>query len=170
MVSVPTFSSDFCFISKDFSLAPFHTAFNSLFPQNYVSLYPPPSRHTHIVYLNLKDSPSVMQAVSPLHILTPSLFPLSSALPSPECLDRSKWCDCDCSVGRLPLSVFGKSDASRGREEREKAEQRDREKGGKVLLNNKAWLPSREPRLAFRSQTPLKLVRYSLPLCLHSLA
>lgn len=46
---------------------------------------------------------------------------------------------------RLPLSVFGKSDVSRGKGRREKAE---REREGKVLLNNKAWRPSREPRLA----------------------
>lgn len=34
-------------------------------PQNHVSLHPPPFGHTHIVYSNLKDSPCVMQAVSP---------------------------------------------------------------------------------------------------------
>lgn len=69
------------FSTKDFFLAPFHTAFNSLFPQNYVSLYPSPSSHTHIVYLNLKDSPSVMQAVSPpSHSIS---LPFSSLLCTP---------------------------------------------------------------------------------------
>lgn len=56
------------------------------------------------------------------------------------------WLLCRPSASpRLPLSVFGKSDVSRGRGRREKAE---KERGGKVLLNNKAWRPSREPSLA----------------------
>lgn len=29
----------------------------------------------------------------------------SSSAPSPECLDRSKWCDCEHSAGRLPQHV-----------------------------------------------------------------
>lgn len=43
--------------------------------------------------------------VPPPHFISlpfPSLFCLP---PSAECLDRSKWCDCDCSAGRLPLHV-----------------------------------------------------------------
>lgn len=73
---------------------------------------PPPCSHTHSVFKS-KDSPCVMQAVSrrpPLSFCLPllSFSPLSLSPPpppSPECLDRSKWCDCDCSAGRLPLHV-----------------------------------------------------------------
>lgn len=74
-----------------------------------MSLYIPHPALIHIVYSSLKDSPSVMQAVSPppSHFISlpfPSLFCLTTP-PSSECLDRSKWCDCDCSAGRLPLCV-----------------------------------------------------------------
>lgn len=130
-------------------LFPFHTAF--YFSQFHASPRPPPiqassrthaphkrAAQTHTAYSG-KDSPCVVQAVSPVSHLSPSLFlsfPPAFHPPSPECLDRSKWCDCDCSAGRLPLSVFGKSDV--------KGKGRGREKKGKVLLNNKAWRPSRE--------------------------
>lgn len=132
-----------------FSSCPFTVAmctcrfFSCLFtrpsiPQNHVSLHPLPFSHTHIVYSNLKDSPRPVSCklLVPLFILSPSLFLLPFSSPPPpslECLDRSKWCDCDCSAGRLPLSVFGKSDVSRGREEREKAEQEREREGGKFF-------------------------------------
>lgn len=135
----------------DFSLLPFHTAFYLLFSQFHVPLHPPPCSHTHSVFKS-KGSPCVMQAVSlRSHFDLP---PLSVSLlppPSPECLDRSKWCDCDCSAGRLPLHVCLSASLesltwAEGEEEGKR--QRAREREGKVLLNNKAWRPSREPSLA----------------------
>lgn len=111
--------------------AAFHPAFNSAAS--------PLQPCTHSVFKSKETLPLSRKLLVPLHILSPSLPPPRS--PSPACLDRSKWCDCDCSAGRLPLSVFGKSDAGRqaGREgkgrrgggvegwrvvEREKAERR----------------------------------------------
>lgn len=114
--------------------AAFHTALNSAAS--------PLQPCTHSVFKSKETLPLSRKLLVPLHILSPSL-PRSlppPRSPSPACLDRSKWCDCDCSAGRLPLSVFGKSDAGRqagkagkGREggvegwrvgEREKAERR----------------------------------------------
>lgn len=115
---------------------PFHTA--SYFPYFHGSLHPtpPPPPHPAVVHLltisSLKTHP-VWCKVSPFYLphLPPSFSPLPPPPPLLDCLDRSKWCDCDCSAGRLPLSAFGKSDVSRGRGRREKAErEREREKGG----------------------------------------
>lgn len=84
-----------------------HTAFNSAAS--------PLQPCTHSVFKSKETLPLSRKLLVPLHILSPSL-PRSLSpprSPAPACLDRSKWCDCDCSAGRLPLSVFGKSDAGR---------------------------------------------------------
>lgn len=96
----------------------------------------------------------------PLLILSPSPFLLSSAPPSPECLDRSKWCDCDCSACRLPLSVFGKSDVSRGIEGREKAE-RKRERG-KSSFEQQGMAVLQRTKSNVRSQPPVLCLPLSI--------
>lgn len=76
------------------------------FPDS-TALYPPPppspacSEHGRVLRLALCGAVSLLSS--------------SSSAPSPECLDRSKWCDCERSAGRLPLSAFGNSDVSRKR-------------------------------------------------------
>ncbi|MEQ2171230.1 hypothetical protein GOODEAATRI_008533 [Goodea atripinnis] len=159
-------SSFHCFAMHMCLYADFTLSFSHgflLLPIPFPSTAPPsqpPLKHT--TYSG-EDQPCVVQAVSPLSHLSPSLFlsfPPAFHPPSPECLDRSKWCDCVCPAGRLPLSVFGKSDVSGGRGRREKAEAE--RKRGKVFLNNKAWRPSRESNPASQVSSPAYPSFYSL--------
>lgn len=137
----------------DFSLAFSHGLQFTIPPPKTVSVQPPPFSHTHKVYSNLKyskDSPCVLQAVSP-----PFSFPPPPR--SQECLDRSKWCDCDCSAGRLPLSVFGKSDVSRGREERGK-NLSEGEGEGESSFEQQGMAALQRTKSSVRSRSPLQPV------------
>lgn len=140
---------------------------------NSISLYIPHPAVIHIVYSSLKTHPVSCKLLAPPLILSPSPFPSLFCLPPcPECLDRSKWCDCDCSAGRLPFHVCLSASLesltwAEGEEEGKRLRERERE--GKVLLNNKAWRPSREPSLASGVSLSSSLSLF-LYLCLSALS
>lgn len=118
-----------------------------------MSLYIPHPAVIHIVYSSLKDSPCVMQAVSP----PPSHF-ISLPFPSLFCPPhppQNVWIDLNGVIVTALPAVCPSTSASqrlwkvwREQRERKKGKGKEREREGKVLLNNKAWRPSREPRLA----------------------
>lgn len=130
------FSFHFChahvLISRFFSLLPFHTAF--YFPKS-MSLHIPHPAVIHIVYSSLKDSPCVMQAVSP-----PSHF-ISLPFPSlfcPPLLPQNVWIDLNGVIVTALPAVCPSTSASQRlwkvwREQRErkkgKGRERKRERG-----------------------------------------
>lgn len=150
----------------DFSLLPFHTAFYLLFLQFHGSLHPPPCSHTHSVFKS-KASPCVMQAVSPpSHFYLP---PLSFSLLSPP-PPQNVWIDLNGVIVTALPAVCPSTSASQllwkvWREQREEEGKRQSKREGKVLLNNKAWRPSREPSLASGVSLSFRLSLF-LYLCL----
>lgn len=110
-------------------------------------------------------------------LVPPSSFylpPLSVSLlsppPSSECLDRSKWCDCDCSAGRLPLHVCLSASLesltwAEGKEEGKRQRERER---GESSFEQQGMAALQRAKTSVRSQSPLKPVPFSLPLSICS--
>lgn len=85
----------------------FHTASVLCFPPSplphihtFNSLTPSVQSHKLLTPLSFPLSPfSVIHSFCPLFLSLPPLFASSLSL----CLDKAKWCDCECSAGRRPL-------------------------------------------------------------------
>lgn len=120
------------------------------FPSS-MSLYIPHPPLIHIVYSSLKThTVSCKLLVPPSHFISlpfPSLF----CLPPPQ----NVWINLNGVIVTALPAVCPSTSASqrlwkvwREQRERKKGKGREREREGKVLLNNKAWRPSRESSLA----------------------
>lgn len=156
----------------DFSLLPFHTAFYLLFPQVHVSLHPPPCSHTHSIFKS-KDSPCVMQAVSPPPlILSPSPFLVSSAPPPPQ----NVWIDLNGVIVTALPAVCPSTSASQRlwkvwREQRERMKGKGRERGrerGESSFEQQGMAALQRAKSSVRSQSQLQPVPLSLPLFIYS--
>lgn len=140
------------------------------FPSS-MSLYIPHPPLIHIVYSSLKTHPvSCKLLVPPLIFISlpfPSLFCLP---PSLECLDKSKWCDCDCSAGRLPLHVCLSASLesltwAEGEEEGKRQRERER---GESSFEQQGMAALQRVKSSVRSQSLLEPVPLFLPLSIWS--
>lgn len=108
---------------------------------------------THPVSCKLLDSPSLPCS----HSISFPFLSVSLLLPyPPECLDRSKWCDCDCSVGRLPLHVclLVSLESLTWAEGREKTERRR----GESSFEQQAMASLQRAKSSIRSSSQLRPV------------
>lgn len=107
--------------------------------------------------VTVEESASRAPTAPSRFISPPLLWPPARPPSLAECLDRSKWCDCDCSASQqCLLESLTRTGAEKEGKRQSKREGEEVEAGGVGGGWNKAWLPSRDPALA--SEVSLSLV------------